>query len=191
MTATPGWYAEHEGSTRHRWWDGTRWTEHVREAEPSAPWAPAVSVVNASPAPELGAPIWTIVFLPLITLPVFMAWDIKAYLISSMSGAVVVDVVYLAIQLLGWLLYGALIGCAVWDYRRLTRLGFVRPFHWAWAFLSIAVYVIGRSVVVRKQSGRGLAPIWVMIAVTVLQMVLITLKLIDATIAVIGTGLVL
>ena len=48
----------------------------------------------------------------------------------------------------------------------------MRPFHWAWAFLNGLVYVIGRSVIVRKVAApRGLAPMWTAIAVYVLVQV--------------------
>ncbi|MFH6779358.1 DUF2510 domain-containing protein, partial [Clavibacter michiganensis] len=35
-TGTPstpaGWYADPAGSDRLRWWDGTRWTDHLTDA---------------------------------------------------------------------------------------------------------------------------------------------------------------
>ncbi|MGO8859649.1 MAG: DUF2510 domain-containing protein [Acidimicrobiales bacterium] len=36
-TVPPGWYADASGQNRLRWWDGSRWTEHVWSAEPPAP----------------------------------------------------------------------------------------------------------------------------------------------------------
>ena len=56
------------------------------------------------------------------------------------------------------------------DHRWLLRQGYVRPFHWAWAFLS-SVYPIGRSVVVRRRAGRGIAPMWVTIGVLALSII--------------------
>jgi hypothetical protein len=45
------------------------------------------------------------------------------------------------------------------DWRRLRNAGVVRPFHWAWIFLGPTVYVIGRTVVLRKVTrNRVLAP---------------------------------
>jgi hypothetical protein len=43
-----------------------------------------------------------------------------------------------------------------------------KPFHFAWVFLSSGVYPIGRSVVVRRRTGAGIAPMWVTIGVLVL-----------------------
>ena len=52
------------------------------------------------------------------------------------------------------------------DWARLNSVGVERPFHWAWAFLTPLVYVIGRSVIVRRVAApRGLVPIWVLLAV--------------------------
>jgi Protein of unknown function (DUF2510) len=41
----PGWYADPAGGGGWRWWDGTRWTEHLAPASPPAPPGPG------SPAP--------------------------------------------------------------------------------------------------------------------------------------------
>lgn len=179
MTAAPGWYAETEGSTRQRWWDGTRWTEHVQDPASNVYGAVARPAVDAT-TPVYGPLIWLITLLPLITLPVLLAWDTKAYMLASMSGELVLDGGYIALQLISWPLYAGTVVCAYFDYRRLGVLGYTRPFHWAWSFLSTAVYVIGRSVVVKKQAGRGFAPIWVMIAVFVVEVVFVIVKMVDA-----------
>jgi hypothetical protein len=77
------------------------------------------------------------------------------------------DPMYLASVLLGWGAYGASVVFAYLDVVALRRLGYARQFHWAWAFLSSLVYVIGRSVVVKRQAGHGAAPMWVTIALNV------------------------
>lgn len=179
MTAAPGWYTEPEGSTRQRWWDGTRWTEHVHDPVPN-PYGAVIRPSIESTTPVYGPLIWLITLLPLTMLPVLMTWDANAYLRASMSGELVFDGGYIAIQIVSWLLYGATVVCAYFDYRRLSALGYARPFHWAWSFLSSAVYIIGRSVVVKKQAGRGFAPMWVMIAVFVVSILFVIVKMVDA-----------
>jgi hypothetical protein len=72
---------------------------------------------------------------------------------------------------LSLLIYGATVALAYSDHRILLGAGYMRPFHWAWAFLSTGVYVIGRSIIVQRRIGRGLTPIWVWVAVTVLGLV--------------------
>ncbi|MBN9182082.1 MAG: hypothetical protein J0I66_03540 [Microbacterium sp.] len=67
--------------------------------------------------------------------------------------------------LVSWGLIGVTIWFAYLDRRQLLRLGYHKTFHWAWAFLGSPVYIIGRGVIVRRQTGRGLAPMWTAIAV--------------------------
>lgn len=70
---------------------------------------------------------------------------------------------------------GALL--AYLDWEKLRRDGVIRPFLWAWAFLSRELYVVGRSVVVREVAPtRGLAPIWAVIGVTTLSIALAGFK---------------
>lgn len=59
---------------------------------------------------------------------------------------------------------------AVLDRKWLLRHGYDRPFHWAWAFLGV-VYPIGRSVIVRRRAGRGIAPMWASIAILALSII--------------------
>jgi hypothetical protein len=51
------------------------------------------------------------------------------------------------------------------DWRELKKRGVARPFHWAFAFfaliISIGVYIIGRTVVARRETGSGLTALWV------------------------------
>ncbi|WP_244527864.1 MULTISPECIES: hypothetical protein [unclassified Leifsonia] len=51
------------------------------------------------------------------------------------------------------------------DRKALQRRGYDRPFQWVWAFLGLLmyacslVYVIGRTIVIRRRGGRGAAPL--------------------------------
>ena len=66
---------------------------------------------------------------------------------------------------LTWLGFAAL---AFADHRELKRRGIPQPFPWGWGFLGI-VYIIGRSVVVRSRTGRGLTPLFIWIGAVVLN----------------------
>ena len=62
------------------------------------------------------------------------------------------------------------------DWRQLRARGIQKPFHWAWSFTvlaisSVGVYVIGRAVVLRRQTGKGLGPVWGWIAVTLVTII--------------------
>lgn len=72
---------------------------------------------------------------------------------------------------LGWVTLALSIVFSYLDWRELERRGLPKPFHWAYAFFAftgagILVYVIGRSVVARRRTGTGVAPMWVTIAIT-------------------------
>lgn len=54
------------------------------------------------------------------------------------------------------------------DRRELRARGVERPFHWAWSILSVLVYLIGRSVVVRRRVGGSAAPLWLFLGLGVL-----------------------
>ncbi|WP_416430455.1 hypothetical protein [Paenarthrobacter nicotinovorans] len=66
--------------------------------------------------------------------------------------------------------YAANVVMAHLDWRGLKRVGVVRPFHWAWGFLS-TIYVIGRTAVVRKVvPGSSIAPIVITIGLSLVSM---------------------
>lgn len=172
--APAGWYPEPDGTDGQRWWDGVRWTEFATPlAAPRFPQYDAVvrpRVSEGTPVDTLW--IWLIVVLPVVALIPFFLWDVEGYMVQSMTDPMAqvrmyLDPMYLASVLLGWGAYGASVVFAYLDVVALRRLGYSRQFHWAWAFLSSLVYVIGRSVVVKRQAGHGGAPMWVTIALNV------------------------
>ncbi|MBT2517525.1 DUF2510 domain-containing protein [Streptomyces sp. ISL-90] len=168
-TAPAGWYPEPSGTDGQRWWDGTRWTEYATPLSPPPPsqYAPYGYATQAR-LPE-GTPvytvwIWLIVVLPILPyIPLFF-WDYEGYLLQSMTDPTAqvrmyLDPMYLGTTVLGWLTYGVLVWFAYLDTVALRRLGYAKQFHWAWTFLMSLVYVIGRSVVVKRQAGYGATPI--------------------------------
>jgi hypothetical protein len=190
--AAAGWYPDPAGSPQQRWWDGTQWTGYLQG--PTTPVAPA-GYSNAAPIDpryataealvqrDLGAHpaiytpfIWIIALLPLLSTIAFALFDLNAYATigrsSEMSSmGMLTNPLYLVNAVLGWVIYGVSVWLAYLDWRALSRIGVVRPFHWAWTFLGGVVYVVGRSVVVRRRVGTGLVPVWVAIGVFVIGMV--------------------
>ncbi|WP_353111949.1 DUF2510 domain-containing protein [Microbacterium sp.] len=183
--APPGWYPDATGTLR--WWDGVAWSAAAMSApapigpEPVRP-VPQGTRVNT-------VWIWLVVAVP--ALQAIIAAGSLVLMQQSMttmlqemqnalidSGRIEANGVAVwmnamtsamggltALSLLSFVLYGVGVVFAALDHQELGRLGYQRRFHWAWNFLS-PVYPIGRSIVVRRQAGRGVAPMWVAIAIT-------------------------
>lgn len=171
----PGWYPDPAGAPRLRWWDGAAWTAHL-SGPPAYPQpAQQLQPPPQAPRPTLDAQapiynpmIWLIVLLPVLTLafaiawmPVFRIGYIGPNHVRTLDPASIFTVSYVLVLACGCLVYAASIVLAYLDWQWLARAGVVRPFHWAWAFLSATVYIIGRSVIVHRVApGRGLGPVW-------------------------------
>jgi hypothetical protein len=167
--AAPGWYPTTPGSSQVRWWDGAQWTEHYQTL------GLAPEGLGTAPAGTNPNTVWIWIFslvplLEFLVLPLIVSYyrvifsgnlsDTTFVLqreFGSSSGA-------LAANGIGLLIDGVFVVFAALDYRALKARGVPRPFHWAWAFLSAVVYIIGRTVVVRRRTGGGLAPLWIFIA---------------------------
>lgn len=184
----PGWYPDPWQQAAQRFWDGNQWTHRVSGGGPTAG-RPRV----ADDAPIYGPLIWVIALLPLVSAVTvwFLHVDVAPLVTylrevqdAQNSGATapppppginpvgLFGVGYLVDAALGLLGYAAAVVLAYFDERRLARLGVVRPFSWGWTFLLPIVYVIGRSVVVRRVAApRGLTPIWVVIGSHVVAMI--------------------
>lgn len=181
MTDTPaaaipaGWYPDAATPGVLRWWDGAAWTAHTAAAGGSRerPLLPA-------DRPIYSPFIWVIALLPLASFFALAAWTPDVSSIGAgVYGAGQLNVLsmytpgYFVILGLGWVVYGLAVFFSFRDWLWLKRQGVVRPFHWAWAFLGGIVYVIGRSVIVRRvATPRGLAPIWVSLGVIVAGVVI-------------------
>ncbi|QHC71295.1 DUF2510 domain-containing protein [Rathayibacter sp. VKM Ac-2801] len=124
--------------------------------------------------------IWVVVLLPLLSALSIFLLPPSAIVDSSMastygpSSSMGMSTAYLVglgvLQVVGFLIYAAEVVFAFLDWRQLKRAGLQRPFHWAWAFLAAPyVYVIGRSVVVKRVTGGGLLPLWIFLGVVVVS----------------------
>ncbi|MEV7693294.1 DUF2510 domain-containing protein [Microbacterium sp. NPDC089189] len=197
MSAPAGWYPDPTDPARQRWWDGAGWgalapkPDGAPAPQPYGAPAPAAPIRATNQDVRTGtAWIWVLVFLPLLTLPALFLIDwrtfIDAYVswIAAMSLAPSAEMAtgyvpffvnwmlsLLGVTAIGWIAYGVAVVVAWLDSRELARRGLDHPFPWPWAFLSPAVYVIGRTVVVRRRTGAGLAPLWAWIGVQVVVVV--------------------
>ncbi|WP_052460635.1 hypothetical protein [Microbacterium gorillae] len=140
--------------------------------------------------------IWPAMFLPM--LPAlglfFVDWPglfatMEHFVLTAPKNATPAEVleqemvVFQAMGPMVWvsILVYPLMGLSVlffWlDWRELGRRGIVRRFHWAWAFIGIVasvgalVSVIGRTVVLRQQGLRAMAPLWAYIAAAAVSVI--------------------
>ncbi|WP_442543946.1 DUF2510 domain-containing protein [Arthrobacter sp. KN11-1C] len=174
----PGWYPDPAGSGRSLWWNGTNWSGYLAPSQPAvAPgrWRPLISPQT----PVYNTLIWLIVATPLVIVVLQAAlWNpvprfVYVRGVRTVDPFSIITPGYFVVVAVGFLGYAGTIVAAYFDRRKLARSGVAFPFHWAWAFLNTAVYVIGRSVIVRKVApGRGLDPVWTFIGVFVLSIVI-------------------
>ncbi|WP_347108207.1 DUF2510 domain-containing protein [Paenarthrobacter sp. S56] len=173
-----GWYPDPSNPQQMRWWDGVQWTQHV--APGPAQFMPLQRPLVSERTPVYNPFIWGLVFIPLLPLLLLLVWQPEFRFITTRQGATTIDPTsiysggYIALQVSGLVAWALGILFAYLDHQRLARSGVVRPFHWAWCFLSGVVYIIGRTVIVRKVApGRGLAPIWGMIGTFVVSFIVV------------------
>jgi len=131
--------------------------------------------------------IWLIVLFPLLSLVDVLTVDYSTIFAASLEDPAAVPEVQLRdvlSTLLSFVLWGLTVLFAWLDHKALLRRGIVAPFHWAYAFIPVTlVYVIGRTVVLRRRVGRGSAPLWVLVGVLVLSTI--------AFVAIVGTAAVM
>ena len=139
--------------------------------------------VDAAPSPGAKSGtvwIWLLAFTPIAQFALLVPTTI--YFLNLMSvdptdtravEAAALSPLLLVTELVSFAIVAISIVFPVLDWRELSRRGVQRPFHWAWSFSVLAVsspivYVIGRTVVTRRRTGRGLAPLWVFLALEIL-----------------------
>lgn len=182
-----GWYPDPAGSTQQRWWDGTKWTDHLQ-----APYTPAPSgaLAGALKAPEgtksYNVWIWLVVLLPYVTFPFLFFLDFgNMFSPGSISDpnammdaqfAVLTSPAYIGLVIGGLVSTVLVIVFAYKDWKELKAAGVPQPFHWAFVFLNLVigpVYAIGRAVIVKRRTGHGSAVLWVTIALLVLSIIIV------------------
>ena len=180
-TIPPGWYADPAGGNGKRWWDGGRWTEHVRMPEEPAP-APVVGGY----APSVGAPTslsrdfrpttpfrpaevgiaytrtsWWLAGSPLwISVP-----EVIVFAIVDSLAPTSVPILVIGLAIVNVLVWVALVGMAFADRAALLAGGNDSAASPWWAVLSPLVYLIARALHVRFYATGGWASvIWCVVA---------------------------
>lgn len=181
-----GWYPDPSGAHQERWWDGSHWSETTQPypaaaGMPSMPAATpysyhAAAAVNPGINPSTPA-VWVLAFLPLMGIISAVAalvlspssFDATAVYSAEYAfpGVTTANLVTNGIAFVAWI-GGAFIALA--DRNALLTKGIQSPFAWGWAFIPLfapLTYLIGRTVVVKRQTTRGLAPLMTWIGLTV------------------------
>jgi hypothetical protein len=178
----PGWYQAPDGSPRQQWWDGRAWTGNFSGSYQPA--MPQARTPISGQTPVYNPFIWLVVLLPLIPLSLLLFWNpvlkfryTGPYQTRTLDPFSVFTPVYFLAIGSAVLVYAVCVLMAYLDWQRLRNDGVIRPFHWAWVFISATVYIVGRSVIVHGVAkGRGLAPVWTLIAITVVGVLAVVIK---------------
>jgi hypothetical protein len=159
---------------------------------PPSDWSPQPDIAHQQPlAPGRTTntwAIWVMALLPLLGIVLTLAQNPDAefhrlavtmsrQVAAARNGSVVVTQVpfdggVLLSYALSLILIAIQVFLAIADQRALRRLGVVRPFPWGWVFLN-PTYMIGRHVVVRRRVRGSLAPLWVWIVATVVDLAVV------------------
>jgi hypothetical protein len=175
--APAGWYPDPNAPGGQRWWDGTQWTEHVgQQASTYQPFQPPKAPEGTTTNTVW---VWLVVLLPLLSIASLFTIDLAGYMRTVMADptdiraqlSIYTSPGYLLTTLGSFVVYALSVVFSALDHRELVRREVPKPFHWAFAFLGGLVYVIGRSVVVKRRTGGGLAPLWGVIAVFVVSVI--------------------
>jgi hypothetical protein len=168
-SSTPaGWYPDPAGTGGTRWWNGVTWTDDTHTAYVEAHVRQAVPPASAG-TPAYNVHIWTIIALLVVsTLSVFLV-NVEAQLLAGVQEGATgvpapIDAGTVINQILSFVIWGLSALFAFFDWREIKRSGVQQPFHWAWSFLSILVYLIGRGIIMQRRTGAGIATMWIAIA---------------------------
>ena len=191
-SAPAGWYPVSPGSAQQRYWDGSAWTQHFHDPATAAPAAGATTASTlVTPAPvALKAPegtnpntvwFWLTALSPVLAIgeaiaTIFYFGALTQIITDYSSNLAAADsgLAFILSLLLGLLVTIASILFPILDWWTLGKRGVPRPFHWAWSLFALVVgsplvYVIGRTVIAKRRTGRGLAPLWVFIGLEIVS----------------------
>lgn len=101
--------------------------------------------------PTSTGPAWILTLIPLYTLMIGLLLLLSG---SAQTPSPVVLVLMFGVP------YVAGIVLAILDYRALRRAGMEHPAHWAWAILTVLIYLVARLTRTVRESGTGFGPLF-------------------------------
>jgi hypothetical protein len=185
----PGWYADPEDGSR-RWWNGIAWAERGKgpAGDPRRPGA-AYGVRTDT------WPVRLLVLVPLLALLPLLALDLSGGFRVAVTGpdeaAAALLPKLVTLQVVALVLWVVRIALAAADHAVLRGRGIASPFHWAWMILSPTVYFIGRTVVLRRRTGRGAGPLVSYLLASVIGGVALGLRIMNVVLPVLLEAAVL
>ena len=179
-----GWYPDPAGTPRSRWWDGTQWTENYHD-----PLGAAQIGGEALTAPEgtntvtpwFWAMLVLLVVNVLLQLSALLPANIQATVDNALQDPTSIVPTYTPFEVFSTIfnlvLISAMIVFAYLDFRALKARSVPKPFHWAWTFfalfpISYGIYLLGRTIVLKRRTGSSLAPMWFAIGYAVFVVIL-------------------
>jgi len=183
MSAPAGWYPDPSDRSRQRWWDGAQWTAHEQVVGSGYVAAPAYAPPAKVHVETNTVWVWLAIAASVVPFLTLFLMDWNGYIdgiVAASSGygggaqLLQWELHTLAISSIAWIALVAFIVFSWLDWRELRQRGVPAPFHWAWSFFALlnaglAVYMIGRAVVLIRRTERGgWPPLWVWIGATVI-----------------------
>ena len=152
-----GWYPDPAGSGRSRWWDGAQWTDSFETPYSLAP-QQLTAPAGTSPFTPF---VWGIVGLLAVRILLNFTLLVPGYFeATAMGDSSKFATLDLITSIASFVIYGVSVALAYFDWRTLRDAGVPRPFHWAFEFIPLPVYLIGRGVITRRRTGSGISIMW-------------------------------
>ena len=159
VTPAAGWYTDPDDGMQLRWWSGTAWTDRFVDSGGGVPAEPDDRVLAGPIA--VGSEqrwgtvwVWLLAFSPWLTTATgFFAITLAGSSNTAASGQ---SVLLVAGPL------ALIIVVAALDVRCLRRWH-NDVAHWAWAVLGGPIYIVARTVQLRRPGRFGSAPLWVVL----------------------------
>jgi hypothetical protein len=150
LAPAAGWYTDPGDGTQLRWWSGTQWTRHFAPATQPPPVQPVTAPMGSGRRWDT-VWVWLLAFLPWL-------WTVTFFVAVNFSGppseSALSSYLWFLVPVTLTLLF------AILDTLQLRRWHGTAA-HWAWAMLGGPIYIIARTVVLRRSGRYGLAPLWV------------------------------
>jgi hypothetical protein len=158
VTPAAGWYTDPDDGMQLRWWSGTAWTDRFVDSGGGVPAEPddgVLAELTAVGSEQRWGTVW-------VWLLAFSPWLTTASGFFAVTAAGPSNTASWQSVLLVAGPLALIVVVAALDVRCLRRWH-NEVAHWAWAVCGGPVYLVARTVVLRRQGRFGSAPLWVVL----------------------------